>query len=67
MSANKLPVADDDSFCGKRKEVRSGRWIRQAGRGNGSRRIRFPAVGQEQGGILIIAGQAFDFQIKRFK
>jgi hypothetical protein len=30
MSANNLPVADEDSFCGKRWEVRSGKWIRQA-------------------------------------
>jgi hypothetical protein len=68
MSANKLPVADDGSFCGKRKEVCSGRWIRQADvKGNGSGGIRFPAAGQEQRDILIIAGLAFDFQINRFK
>jgi hypothetical protein len=30
MSANKLPVADDVSFCGKRRQVRSSNWFRQA-------------------------------------
>lgn len=30
MSANKLPVADDDSFCAKRGKVRSEKSVRQA-------------------------------------
>jgi hypothetical protein len=30
MSANNVPVADDDAFCGKRKKARSGKGIRQA-------------------------------------
>jgi hypothetical protein len=30
MSANKLPIADDGAFCGKRGEARSGKSVRQA-------------------------------------
>ena len=36
MSANQLPVADDVSFCGKRRQVRSRRWFRQAVASGGS-------------------------------
>ena len=66
MSANKLPAADEDSFCAKRGKIRSETARSQAAVVT-SRGICFPTAGPQQGNIFVIADLAFDFQINRFK
>lgn len=67
MSANKLPAADEHSFCAKHGKNRSENRFRQAALRRASGLNAFPAGGQEQGFVLVIAGRTFNFQVKRFE
>jgi hypothetical protein len=69
MSANNLPVADDGAFCGKRREVRSGKEIRQVCDGCKSslQGIGPPASGFEHLEIFVRIDVAVGLMIHAFK